>query len=111
VTKTFTKVDETKRGAFGDMTAVFGRLDITSYTSGGEDFALSDVPGLSSTVTTVLFGGVSDQGFVFHYDESNDQVKAFAQDGSGTSGSDTVGLAEADGSDDAGEAWCIVIGK
>lgn len=111
MTFSFTKVDQTKRGAFGDMTVVFGRLDITSYTANGESVTLSDIPGLSLRIVAIASLGVSDTGYVFHYDEDNEVVQAFGQDASGTSTSDTVGLAEADASDDAGEAWVMVIGR
>lgn len=108
---TFTKVGQTKRGAFGDMTMVLGRLDMASYTSGGETINVDDIPGISLRIDAVAPFGASDTGYVFHWDETNDKMMAFSQDASGTSGTDTVGLAEADASDDAGEAWVMVIGR
>lgn len=84
-------------------------IDITSYTASGEAITAANC-GLKK-ITDMRFLGASDNGFVARWDSTNSKIRAYSQDASGTTGSATAALREADASDDIGVLEIEVIGK
>jgi hypothetical protein len=56
-----------------------GWVDITfdsSYPTGGEAIAATDIDGLTASIDVLLFFSDSG-GYVFDYDDANDKIKAY----------------------------------
>lgn len=91
-----------KRYVAGSEVHVLARVDITSYTSGGEGLSPSDVQ--LQRFETVAPLGVTDSSGVgpmaLHWDEANEQLEAYDLDDG----------AEAGSAEDVGEGWILAIG-